>query len=57
MERYATLEKYNIDYDTFSQKFYISSKNDGRPQIGAFDKAADAIDFAEKRIIAEASKL
>ncbi len=50
MKRYATLNKYNIDYEPFMQEFFISSKHDNRPQIGGFKVAADAIDFAEKRV-------
>jgi len=51
MVLYAELSKYDIRYDTFEKKFYITSKKDGRPQIGGFDKAADAIEFAEIRVV------
>ena len=51
MTRYATLKEYNIDYDEISKEFFITSKTDGRPMIGGFNKAADAIDFADKRVV------
>ena len=57
MTTYATLQNYDIKYDEFAQKFFICSKLDNRPSIGGFDKAADAIDFAEKRVVAQGRKL
>ena len=51
MTRYATLKEYNIGYDEISKEFFITSKTDGRPMIGGFNKAADAIDFADKRVV------
>ena len=45
---YAKFNKFNIGYERFMQKFFILSKTDEdtRPQIGSFNCAADAIDFA-----------
>lgn len=57
MTTYAALHNYDIKYDEFAQKFFICSKLDNRPQIGGFDKAAEAIDFAEKRVIAQGRTL
>lgn len=50
MIHYARFDKFDIKYDEFMQKFFITSKNEGRPEIGGFDKAADAIEFACKRV-------
>lgn len=48
---YAKFKNFDISYDQFMQKFFITSKQEGRPEIGGFDKASDAIEFAFKRVI------
>lgn len=50
MTPYAKFEKFNISYDDILKKYFITSKTDGRPDIGGFDKAAEAIDFAQSRV-------
>jgi len=50
MIMYAKMEHFNIEYDEFQQEYYITSKKDGRPQIGSFKTARDAIEFADKRV-------
>ena len=50
MKKYASFESFNISYDEIMKKFFITSKTEGRPDIGGFDKAAEAIDFALKRV-------
>ena len=56
MTIYARSENYNISYDEIQQEFYITSKDDNRPQIGSFKTAADAIDFAERRVMQDNQK-
>ena len=50
MTLYAKFDKFNISYDEVMQKFFITSKTDGRPDIGGFDKASEAIEFACVRV-------
>jgi len=50
MIMYAKMEHFNIEYDEFQQEYYITSKKDGRPQIGSFKTARDAIEFATQRV-------
>jgi len=50
MIMYAKMEHFNIEYDEFQQEYYITSKKDGRPQIGSFETARDAIEFATQRV-------
>ena len=44
--------EFNIMYHTILKEYFITSKTDAdtRPQIGGFRVAADAIDFAIKRV-------
>ena len=43
---------FNIGYEPVMKKFFITSKSeaDDRPSIGGFDLAAQAIEFALKRV-------
>jgi hypothetical protein len=50
MTIYAKFEKFNISYDEILKKWFITSKTDGRPDIGGFDYPALAIDFANNRV-------
>lgn len=45
-------ENFNIEYCEVMKKYFITSKSetDNRPQIGGFEFAAEAIDFAHKRV-------
>ena len=47
---YAIFDTFKIGYDTTLRKFFITSKNNGQVEIGGFDLAADAIEFATKRV-------
>ena len=50
MTIYARFEKFNISFDKFMGKWFITSKTDGHPEIGAFNYAVDAINFANSRV-------
>lgn len=52
MTPYAKFKDFNILYDTTLKQYFIASKDDteGRPSIGGFEFAANAIDFAVKRV-------
>lgn len=50
MTPYAKFKDFNILYDTTLKQYFIASKDEGRPSIGGFDIAANAIDFAIKRV-------
>ena len=45
-------ETFNISYCELIKKFFITSKSEdeGRPEIGAFRTAGDAIEFALNRV-------
>lgn len=45
-------ETFNISYEPIMKKFFITSKSEteSRPQIGGFDLAAQAIEFALSRV-------
>ena len=47
---YAIFDTFKIGYDTTLRKFFITSKNNGQVEIGGFDLAVDAIEFATKRV-------
>jgi len=50
MTLYAKFDTFNISYEPIMRKFFITSKVDGHPDIGGFDFAVNAIDFAQKRV-------
>ena len=52
MKTQSRHKDFNILFCTAIQEFFISSKGDeeGRPTIGGFKLASDAIDFAVKRV-------
>ena len=47
---YAKFDDYNISYDEFRQEFCITSKTGSGTEIGWFQYASDAIEFADKRV-------
>ena len=47
---YTSFEEFNISYEPIMKKFFITSKTEGHPEIGGFDFAVDAINFAIQRV-------
>ena len=47
---YAIFETFKIGYDTTLRKFFITSKNNGQVEIGGFNLAVEAINFAQQRV-------
>ena len=45
--RHAT---FNISYDDIMKKYFITSKTGGTVEIGGFNFAAEAIEFALNRV-------
>ena len=45
-------DNFNIGFCDLTKKFFIMSKSEdeARPQIGGFDFASTAIEFAQKRV-------
>lgn len=50
MIKYAQFDKFDISFDPIMKKYFITSKEEGRPEIGGFQYAADAITFADERV-------